>query len=315
MNEYRMDSLDPLDLKLISELERDARQAHNVLARKLGVSRPTIISRIKKFTDARLMRFVCLVDHVALGYTVEVIIAINTQPDKLINVADRLQLCEPIHHIMLCTGRFDIIAAAMLKDREQLFQFLSQDLRTIPGIIQLETLLVLRHVKVSTTLLAEDTRFYLAESPATDLEAIDLTLIKQLQADANQTSGQLAITLGTSESTVRRKIHRLLEKKIIRIQAVVDPFAVGFDSIASVWMKVDPRKINDAAEAVASHANVKTVDICTGRYDIIAWAMFRGLNDLNDFITQELSSVPGLSYTETMPHLKIWKASYRFSTD
>jgi hypothetical protein len=53
----------------------------------------------------------------------------------------------------------------------------------------------------------------------------------------------------------------------------------------------------------------------TGRYDIVAWAVFRGVSDLHHFITIELSRVAGLRDTETMTNLELVKFSRRFLTN
>ena len=304
------ESLDPIDIGLIRELETDARQPYKHLAAKLGVSRPTIQSRIQKLLDAGIISITCLANQVALGYTITAILAINSQPNRLREVAEGLRSCPPVRHAVLCTGRFDIIAVVMVRDRQELANFLSDDLRAIPGLARLETMLTLKQVKVSITLLADEGRL-LVENPAVELDTMDLALIRELQADARQTSNHLASKLGTSGATVRRRIQRLLRKSIIRIQAIADPFALGFDGMASIGLKVDPSRLDEAAEAIASYRNVQTVAICTGRYDIVAWAVFRGVSDLHHFITRELGGVTGLRDTEVMTNLKLVKLSYR----
>jgi Lrp/AsnC family transcriptional regulator for asnA, asnC and gidA len=132
--------------------------------------------------------------------------------------------------------------------------------------------------------------------------------MRELQADARKTSDDLASKIGTSRSTVHRKIQQLLRADIIRIQAVADPFALGFDGMASIGLKVDPSRVNEAAVAIASYRNVQSVDICAGRYDIVVWAVFRGVSDLHNFVTTELGKVAGLRDIETMTNLKLLKA-------
>jgi DNA-binding Lrp family transcriptional regulator len=92
---------------------------------------------------------------------------------------------------------------------------------------------------------------------------------------------------------------------------LIDPLALGYEGVASIGIRCEASKVNQAADLIASHRNVQTVVICTGRYDIIAWVMFRELSDLSDFVTVELSQIPGLQYTETMTNLKIIKTSHK----
>jgi Lrp/AsnC family transcriptional regulator for asnA, asnC and gidA len=309
------DSLDPTDIRLIRELETDARQPYSHLAAKLGVSRPTIQHRIERLLDAEIISIVCLANYIALGYTIGVILAINSQPNKLKEVADGLRSCKPIRYAMLCTGRFDTMAWAGFRDSKELTSFLSDDLRAIPGLAHFETMLTLKHIKASMTLLADENGGLVLQNPAVDLDTIDFALIKELQADARQTSNQLASKLGTSGSTVRRKIQRLRRTGVVRIQAMANPFALGFNGISLIGLKVDRTRVNEAAEAISSYRNVQLVVICTGRYDIVAWAVFRGVSDLHHFITSELSRVAGLKDSETMTNLKLLKFSQRLLTN
>ena len=96
---------------------------------------------------------------------------------------------------------------------------------------------------------------------------------------------------------------------------LTDPLALGYEGVASIGIRCEAVKVNDAAHLVASYKNVQTVAICTGRYDIVAWVFFRELSDLSDFVTLELSKIPGMQYTETVTNLKIVKTSHKSVSD
>lgn len=48
--------LDELDRKILNELERDARASNRAIARRVGVSAPTVAQRIKRMEDVGLIR-------------------------------------------------------------------------------------------------------------------------------------------------------------------------------------------------------------------------------------------------------------------
>lgn len=304
--------LDSLDIRLMKELESDARQTYKDISAKLDVSRPTVAGKVRELVENNVIRFICLADPVALGYETSATLGIYAEPGKLVEVADRIASCAPIHYLMLCTGRFDIIAWILLRDRLDLLDFLSNELGAIPGVRRVETMLMLQHVKISPKLLIDDMVSRPLENPVIQLDSLDLMLIRELQMEARQKTGLLARKLGTSETTILRRIQRLVDGRVIRITTVIDPFALGYEGVASLGMKFAPDKVNKAAEAVSSFRNVQYVGICTGRYDITAWVMFRKLSDLHQFLTNKVSRIPGLKETETMTHLKIVKASERF---
>lgn len=308
-------NIDPFDVKLIRELETDPRQSYTNLAAKLGVTGATVRNRMQSLLDARILRVVCYVDPVAVGYSYGVIFGIVTQPDKSLQVAEKVSACAPVDFVMLCAGRFGIIAHAVLRTQEDLLHFLSNDLNPIPGILQIEPLVVLDTVKSITSLLSDGKTFRLTKAPVKNLDSIDLALMARLQKNALTKTSDLVRELQLSKATVLRRVQRLEHTGIIRFAAEADPFALGYKGVASIHMKFDPVCIEEAARVIASHRNVAYVAITTGRSDIVASALFREFSDLRHFLVDELAKAPGLKETETMINLKVLKFSYQFLKD
>ena len=86
--------------------------------------------------------------------------------------------------------------------------------------------------------------------------------------------------------------------------------ALGYNGNASIGIRVSPDRIKDVAEAVAGYRSVHTVALCTGRYDVLAWVIFRERRDLMGILTQELGKIPGINAMETVTNLKTIKSSY-----
>lgn len=309
------DSLDQTDIRLIAELEADPRQPHTEIASKLGLSRDTVRARLDKLLDARAVRIVGVANPMSVGYTTSVIMGINVRSDRLLAVADKLASLAPIQHLMLCMGRFDIIAYGLFRRRTDFLDFLVGHIGNLPGVLHIESMLTIKNVKISGPLLSDRSGSSQEQAPGGALDSLDYALMKELQTDARQNSRRLAQKLGTSQSTVLRKIQALQTSGIMRISALTNPLALGYEGVASLGMKFDPARVEEGAKVIASCRNVQTVAICAGRYDIIAWAIFRELSDLSDFITLELGNVPGLQHVETMTSLKIIKASHRYLGD
>jgi len=145
-----------------------------------------------------------------------------------------------------------------------------------------------------------------------NLDALDLILIHELESNGRQTNTELAQKIGTSKATARRKLKKLLEEHIIKVVAVANPPALGYKTVATMGINVRPGDVDSVAERLASYDNVHFVIISTGRYDIIAWMMFKEPEDLSDFLRTELGNIPGLVSVETMINLKIIKASFTY---
>lgn len=302
-------TLDQLDLALIGELEIDARQAHTKLAAKLGTSRHTVRSRLQRLFDTGVVSPICYVDPVTLGYKYDVSLGISARPGEVENVADALASLASVPHVMLSVGRFNLNANVMFRDRDDLLSFLTTGVGAIPGVERIETALKVKAVKTSAGVL---TNAAFVPNLSVDLDAMDISLIRELQRNATQTTSELAKRLETSKSTILRRIQKLKNGGAINITAATNPFSLGYEGVAAIWIKANPTKVSEAANAVASYANVRYVGTYIGPLDIIAWVIFKDLSGLRYFVSEELGHIQGLRDVETMTHLKIVKLSYRY---
>jgi len=304
-------SLDQLDIRLIEELETDVRQTYKDLAAKLEVSIPTISRRIKRLIDGGVTSIICLADARSLGYKYSIILGICTQPGHEIDVANELAASSHVTIVYLCTGQFSLCAWAHFRTARALSDFLSNEVKLIRGVLTVNTMLMLQEVKVTSRLLTGDIGPRIPEYSEYGLDKLDLNLIRELQEDARQTNSQLARKLGVNHSTIFRRMQRLIDKNIILIGASTNPFALEYDGVATVGLKCDPGKIKAVAEAVATYKQVQYVGIYASPYDVVFWVAFRTLNDLGDFIREELGRIRGLKEVATTVNYKIVKMLFR----
>lgn len=144
------------------------------------------------------------------------------------------------------------------------------------------------------------------------LDSLDTALIAELEVDAWQTVTSLAAKLGTSRATVRTRLERLLDQEVIRIMPIADPLALGYKTRASVGINSVPSQVDAVANELASHPRIHHVAIFGGRYDIMAWAILEGPEQLSDFVRHDMARIPGITKAETMVNLKIAKASFAY---
>ena len=145
-----------------------------------------------------------------------------------------------------------------------------------------------------------------------NLDKVDMMLIRELEIDSKQTSASLAAKIGVSTATARRRLERLLKKRVISLVALANPSAIGYQAIATIGIRVQPDKIEAVSDKLASYACVPILTISTGRYEILAWVIFRHVDELSAFLTKELSVIPGVLGTETMLTLELKKHSIAY---
>lgn len=310
-NSGHFPSLDQLDIRLIEELESDVRQTYKDLANKLEVSKPTITGRVKRLIDGGVITTICWVDARSLGYKYSIIFGICTQPGHEIDVANELAANPHVSVVHLCTGHYSVIAWTLFRTAEALSDFLSNELKHIPGILHVEKMLMLQEVKVTPRILTGDVNPRTPEYSENGVDDLDIHVIRELQEDARQTTSQLARKLGVYQSTIFRRMQRLMDENIIRIGASTNPFALGYEGVATLGLKCDIGKVMEVAEALVSYKQVQYVGIYASPYDIVSWVVFRKLSDLSHFSKIELSKITGLKEVETIVNFKMVKMLFR----
>lgn len=91
------------------------------------------------------------------------------------------------------------------------------------------------------------------------MDLVDRKLLNRIQSDfplVERPFEELGKSLGISGEEAIGRIHRLKEEKIIRqVSAIFDTRALGYQS-SLVAMKVDPQRVDEAAEVVNRHPGV-----------------------------------------------------------
>lgn len=102
-----------------------------------------------------------------------------------------------------------------------------------------------------------------------------------------------------------------MERGVLKVRAVTNPFLMGVPVVASINLEVDGSLIREVAANLAKLEEVTYVVICAGSYDIQIEVTCRDNSHLLDVIT-EVSKIHGVRSTETFVYLEIVKNSYQY---
>ena len=145
-------SFDEKDEKILKHLLVDARQSARQLAHKLNISTVTMISRLKKLEEKKIIQgYTVRLNHSALGYDITGIIEVTTTKGKMVEIEDEIAKIENVCAVYDVTGNADIMVIGKFKDRSSLSEFV-KSISSIPHVENTITHLVLNTVK-------EDSRF------------------------------------------------------------------------------------------------------------------------------------------------------------
>lgn len=139
--------VDETDKKLLKNLMMDSRQSGRQLSLRLGMSTVTILNRIKKLEENKIIKgYTALVDCEKIGYTLTAIIEITAKKGKIIEMENHLSKIENVCGVYDVTGSTDTIIVAKFHDRTGLSEFV-KNLAAIPDVENTITHLVLNTVK------------------------------------------------------------------------------------------------------------------------------------------------------------------------
>jgi Lrp/AsnC family transcriptional regulator for asnA, asnC and gidA len=131
------------------------------------------------------------------------------------------------------------------------------------------------------------------------LDDVDQRIVELLKENGRATNQQIARSLNIAAATVSARIRRLEQTKAVRVVAVTDFAALGFQALLALGIEVQGRAAEDVARDLAALDEVFSVHLVTGARDIEVLVALRSLDDLKDFLLEELMRVPGIRSVTT----------------
>lgn len=142
------------------------------------------------------------------------------------------------------------------------------------------------------------------------LDDLDKCIIRELQKNGRTTNLEISRKLSVSEGTVRKRLERLVQSRVLQIVGVVDPFKIGYSYYTNIELKVELSKIEAVSDTLARMREVSLVGITAGAYDVFATAAFRSSEEFMGFITNKLAKIPGILGIQTSQLLNVKKREY-----
>ena len=123
----------------------------------------------------------------------------------------------------------------------------------------------------------------------------DKEILNILQENYRISYQELSKVVGLAASTIHNRVQHMLNSGIIReFDTLVDPFKVGFETIAILGITVDPLKMDAIAKKIATYERVQLVVTSTGDHDIVARIIAKNYKDLWRFINEKIKTIDGV---------------------
>ena len=147
-----------------------------------------------------------------------------------------------------------------------------------------------------------------------NLDEADQAIVERLSRDARVSNREIAEQLGVTEGTVRARVKRMEEEKLIRITAVTNIDRFKDAALAYIWIEVERSgQTKVVAEKLAAIVGLGFVGVMLGRADILAITMVRNAEHLAEFLHQHISVVEGVRGTRSTLGVNFVKHDYRMA--
>lgn len=133
--------MDDIDNRLLAELGQDARASVSILARRLGLARTTVQSRIEKLERTGVISgyTVKLGEGARLG-RIKATVLVQFEPRSGPNVVQRLRNMPEVEVAHTSSGRFDMVLQVATRNTSQLDEILDK-IGAITGVQSSESLI------------------------------------------------------------------------------------------------------------------------------------------------------------------------------
>ena len=143
------------------------------------------------------------------------------------------------------------------------------------------------------------------------LDDLDKAIIVALEDDGRRPFRDIARDLDVAESTVRSRVTRLQERRLIHITAVGDPLQLGVEVAAIILVRVRPGTVARTAADLARLPYVRFVGTSFGQADIVLQTLHSSVKGLHAFVSDELPRrCPDITSTETFQLAEVLKSSW-----
>lgn len=143
--------LDPIDRKILAELQADGRMTNVELSRRVGISAPPCLRRVRALEETGYITdYHARVNARELGFEVQVfaMVSLRSQAEKDLSAFEAACRAWPlVRECHMLNGEIDFILKCVAPDLSSFQSFLTEDLTSADNVASVKTSLVIRNAK------------------------------------------------------------------------------------------------------------------------------------------------------------------------
>lgn len=145
------------------------------------------------------------------------------------------------------------------------------------------------------------------------LDDKDIEILSILQENYRISYKDLGRKVKMAASSVHNRVQNMIKSGVIKeFDTIIDPFKVGFETIATIGLSVDPLKLDEIAKKIASYDEVQLVATTTGDHDIIIRVNEKNEKALWRFINNKIKTIEGVrSQMDVSSYIDVFKMTHK----
>ena len=130
------------------------------------------------------------------------------------------------------------------------------------------------------------------------IDDTNIDIIRALK-EGKKSFKKIADKLDITENTVRTRVNNLQKEGVLEICGLVDPATLPGHRVVIIGIKLTQMNLVEKGEEISRLKGVISVNVVTGRYDLIILVLFKKGFGLLEFYTEEISNINGIGSVET----------------
>ena len=138
-----MYNFDKTDVKIVNILLEDGRMPASEIARRIGdISERAVRYRIERMVDAGIIQVSAVAKPQAFGLTTIADVWMEVESDRILDVARKMAEFENVSYVACGIGESDVSIQIVAKDTAEIYQFITEVVRKVPGVRKTTTSIV-----------------------------------------------------------------------------------------------------------------------------------------------------------------------------
>lgn len=307
--------LDLRDYKILHELDKDSRQSYAKIAKKVRLSKNSVINRVNQMIDEKLITgFTAVVDMGKLGYTYfRIYVNLkNTTPKIEQEIMSFLREREVITWVGLMDGKYNLGAMAVVKDMIEMHDLWDEFTNKYVNYIDERLLAIMSRLYYYSKAYLVGIKKNIYEQEVVtfpehyQLDKKDKSILKLLMQDARIPIVDIAHKLDLTPKTIIARIKELERRKIIvRYGLHLDLNKLGYQSFKTsfILFNLTKSRIKDFQVYAKEHPNIVYDEEIMGGDDYEIEVQVKDIRDLRKIIEEIKVKFTDILYDYRILHI------------